>query len=262
MIDLHCHLLPGVDDGATDLLEADAALRRMYDQGVRGIVVTPHVQASSLIRLGEPEHTAARLGEAWSSLVHLGRRIPDLALYRGVELMLDQPHPLLDASWLRLAGTRFVLVEFLGMLVPPRATEVLAELARGGFVPVVAHPERYRNASADCREALAWRETGARLQVNCGSLVGGYGPEACRRAWTLLETASVDYLASDYHARGRYPLQESRQALLAEDAADQFELLFSTNPARLLEDADPLELGPVQPRLSPWKKLVRRGKFW
>jgi protein-tyrosine phosphatase len=263
VIDLHCHILPGVDDGATDLTESEAALGRMYEQGIRGIVVTPHIQASILLRPGEAEAASLLLDEAWKSLLELGRdRHPDLSLHRGAELMLDHPNPDLKQSWLRLAGTRFVLVEFLGMLIPPRATDVLAALVRSDFVPVIAHPERYRNAGDDCRDALGWREVGARLQVNCGSLLGGYGPEACRRAWRLLEAASVDYLASDYHARGGYPVGECRRALQEEGANAQFDLLLCTNPARLLENLDPLDVPPTDPRLSPWKKLVKRSRFW
>lgn len=263
LIDLHCHLLAGVDDGAANAAEAGAALRIMYEQGVRGIVVTPHVQASALLRQGEQVRQAALLDEAWRSLHEIGRtRYPDLALHRGVELMLDNPAPDLSEPWLKLAGTRFVLVEFLGMLIPPRATEALADLVRAGVVPVIAHPERYRNTASDGRDARAWREAGARLQVNCGSLLGGYGPEACQKAWSLLETASVDYLGSDFHARGGYPVRECKVALEEEGAAAQFDLLFCTNPARLLEGLDPLEVPPTDPRLSPWKKLMKRGRFW
>lgn len=263
MIDLHCHVLPGVDDGALDIDESADAIDRMYRQGIRGIVVSPHVASSALFRMEEREAIEQRLADAWAALQALrDRSFPDLRLHRGTELMLDHPSPDLNPDWLRLGGTRFVLVEFLGMMIPPRAGDVLAGLVRGGYVPVIAHPERYRNAAPDCGEARAWRESGARLQVNCGSLLGGYGPDAEKRAWSLLQSGSADYLASDYHTRGTYPLGESARALERVGASPQFALLFSTNPARLLDGQDPLDVPPTDPRLSAWKRIVRRGRFW
>ncbi len=262
MIDFHCHILPGVDDGAGDPEESAAAIERMYAQGIREIIVSPHVSSSALFRLEEREALETGLEAAWDSLQRLRERHPDLRLHRGAELMLDHPGPDLGVDWLRLAGTRFILVEFLGMMIPPRAADVLGTIIQRGYVPVIAHPERYRNASPDCREARAWRAAGARLQVNCGSLLGGYGADAERRAWSLLRTGSADYLASDYHARGTYPVAECGRVLNSVGAALQFELLMSTNPARLLEGLDPVEVPPAEPPLPAWKRFVRRGRFW
>lgn len=263
LIDFHCHILPGVDDGAVDLAEAERAVERMYEQGARAIVVTPHVQASTLLREEEAASAESLLDEAWKALVGMSaERHPDLNLHRGTELMLDHPNPHLNLDWVRLGGTQFVLVEFLGMLIPPRVADVLASLVEQGYTPVVAHPERYRNVAETSRDARVWREAGARLQVNCGSLLGMYGPDPCRRAWSLLESASVDYLASDYHARGTYPVEACRRVLQEEGATAQLDLLLCTNPARLLEGLAPEEVPPTDERPSPWKRLIRRGKFW
>lgn len=263
MIDLHNHLLPGVDDGAVDIAESRAALERMYDQGVRALAVTPHVRASSLFKTTARKRIVALLEGAWNSLVDLGKSdFPDLRLFLGTELMLDHPNPDLAPEWVRLAGTRYVLVEFPGMLIPPRAVDALSTIVEHGYTPVVAHPERYRNATADCDQAQSWREVGARLQVNCGSLLGFYGGDATRRAWSLIEAGSVDYLASDYHARGRLPIEECRRLLDEEGAGAQSELLLRTNPARLLEGLDPLEVPPTGQRTPRWKRLVRKGLFW
>lgn len=263
MIDLHCHLLSGVDDGAPDLAATRASIERMIESGVTGFVVTPHVNTMELLRPSGAKRVAAALDEAWAAITEIGAaEFPQLTIRRGTELMLDHPSPDLSPDWVRLAGTRFVLIEFPGLMIPPRATEALAPLVADGYVPVMAHPERYRNASSDCAEAIAWRQTGARLQVNCGSLVGQYGTGATRRARLLLEHGVVDYLSSDYHTRGAYPVEASRKVLESAGAAEQTELLLCTNPARLLQNLDPIEVAPVSPPESPWRKLVGMRRIW
>ena len=127
--------------------------------------------------------------------------------------MLDTPSPDLSDARLRLGGTRFTLVEFPFMVIPPNGPRALFELKMAGWAPVLAHPERYGNASAEFGDAEEWRRVGAHLQVNCGSLLGRYGAKAQQLAWGLLERGWVDYLSSDYHARGTCPVAECRRAL-------------------------------------------------
>jgi protein-tyrosine phosphatase len=262
MIDLHCHLLPGVDDGAANLAETRAAIERMREEGVEGAVVTPHLNASTLLRPEAAEEARRELDDAWDALRDMcDRRYPDFVVLRGAELMLDRPNPDLSFEWVRLGGTRFALIEFPGMMIPPRSSEALSALVRSGYSPVLAHPERYSNASATGSEVAAWRDAGVRIQVNCGSLLGLYGEAAARRAQSLLHAGMIDYLASDYHARGRLTIAECRRSLEEDGCAEQAELLMCTNPARLIEDKDPLEASPCEPRVTGWRKLVKRGLF-
>lgn len=262
MIDLHSHLLPGVDDGAANLAEARSALEIAYRDGVRGVVVTPHLNASDLFRPAAVARIRDTFEDAWLGLSELAaRNLPDLRLYRGAELMLDHPGPDLSSQWVRLAGTRFVLMEFTGMQVPPRATEVLAAFVRSGYTPVIAHPERYGNASMTGADVRAWRDAGARVQVNSGSVLGYYGTAAAQRAQVLLESGCVDYLASDYHARGRLTLLECRNRLEADGCAEQAVLLLCTNPARLLEGEDPIDVAPLDRPERGWKERIRNGLF-
>jgi protein-tyrosine phosphatase len=205
----------------------------------------------------------APLDEAWTAVVELcAAKYPDLILHRGAELMLDHPNPDLGLDWIRLAGTRFVLLEFPGLMIPPRAVEALSPLVQSGYTPVMAHPERYRNSSQSCAEAMEWKGAGARLQVNCGSLLGHYGSPAVQRARHLLQQGAVNYLASDYHARGPYPLRECQRVLEDAGCSDQSTLLLCTNPARLLEGLDPLDVPPIDPSESFWKKLAGLRRFW
>ena len=260
MIDLHSHLVPGVDDGAATLDESRAALARMRDDGVRGLVTTPHLNASIT---EHPERLATLLGRldrGWEELQALARdEFPGVRVERGVELMLDSPRPVLDDPRLRLAGTRFVLVEFPFQGIPPGAARVLFDMKVAGWMPVLAHPERYAQVGPDLAGPEEWRRVGALLQVNWGSLAGRYGKGPQDLAWALLERGWVDYLSSDHHARGRLGVRTGREMLLARGGEAQLRLLSEENPARLLNGEAPLPVPPLAPRPSLWRRLTGRG---
>jgi protein-tyrosine phosphatase len=262
VIDLHGHQLPGVDDGAVDLAATRQAIDRMLAQGVEGFVVTPHVRATRLLADGGPERVAMVLDTAWSTMTEMcATEYPDLVVRRGAEVMLDHPLPDLSPDWVRLGGTRFALVEFPSMMIPPRAVDALVPLVRAGITPVVAHPERYRNANLSGAEAISWKRAGALLQVNSGSLLGNYGTEATQRARKLLALGAVDYLAGDYHCRGPYPIDECRRILQESGGADQADELLSVNPARLLEGLDPVEVRPLEVGETRWRVLAGMRKW-
>jgi protein-tyrosine phosphatase len=255
LTDIHSHLLPGVDDGAVDEDEMRAAIERVYSSGVRLLAVTPHMQVSTLNRPDHAGAAKARIDASWRALSeHCARERPDLELRRGTELMIDDPRPRLEDEWLRLGGSRHVLIEFSGMWFPPRYADVLRSFVDSGFTPVIGHPERYGNLNQGGTVPTDWRDRGVRLQVNCGSLLGHYGTAVRDRAWYLLEHGLVDCLASDYHARGAYPLGDCLRLLEETGGADFGKLLLAINPARLLRGADPL---PV-PSLKKPQSFLRR----
>ena len=259
MIDFHNHLAPGVDDGASDLEQARAALAALSGQGVHTLVTTPHLQGALTTR---PERLRARLtelDEGWERLRALAAaEFPALRLERGAEVMLDTLTPDLSDPRTRLAGTSFALVEFAHMSVPPNADQPLFHLKRNGWTPVLAHPERYSGFGPVLGQAAHWRTLGTHLQVNAGSLVGRYGSHARELAWRLLELGWADYLSSDYHARGRLSLDAARAAILARGGEHQAELLLETNSARLLAGAPPLEVPPLPERRSLLRRILGR----
>jgi protein-tyrosine phosphatase len=260
MIDFHSHLIPGVDDGAADAEGAAEALRVLAAEGVTAAVTTPHLKASLLDRPDACAAYLAQVDEAWEELLALGRaETPSLRLERGFEVMLDTPAPVLSDPRLRLAGTQFVLVEFPFMSVPPNAGSAIFELKLNGWTPVLAHPERYGNFT-DLAAAEEWRQRGAYLQVNCGSILGRYGPEARDLAWGLLERGLVDYVSSDYHARGTPRMAECDAALREAGGHAQAELLLGGNAARLLDGQPPLPVPPLRrTRPSLLKRIFGRG---
>lgn len=250
MIDFHNHVLPGVDDGAADTTQALKALGRMREAGVQTVIATPHLDAS-LIRY--PDLWQERLSQFEHARATLLAAAPaDSRVESGVELKLDDPRPVCDDARVRLAGTDFVLIEFAYMMIPLAAEQAFTHLRQAGLIPVLAHPERYDGLERRLDQVAAWRRAGVYLQVNGPSLLGHYGTRAERCAARLLKEGLVDYIASDYHARGPFAREAWIQALSDEGGAEHAELLCVVNPRRLLAGEPPL----------PVPRLDRPPTFW
>lgn len=258
MLDFHNHLMPAVDDGACDLDESRAGLEMLRSQGVRGIITTPHIRGSMTDRPRDLENYLGVLDEAWESLRVLAEaEFPDLRLERGVELMLDIPRPNLEDPRLRLAGTSYALVEFPFMAVPPHSTLAIRNLTERGWIPVIAHPERYANMPGNYDLVDDWRDAGAFIQVNSGSLLGYYGAVPRRLAWALLERGRADYLSSDYHSRGKCAVAQCAEVLKGAGGIAQNRALTGTNPRRLLANQSPLPVPPLEGgEPSLWKRII------
>ncbi|HSM06872.1 MAG TPA: CpsB/CapC family capsule biosynthesis tyrosine phosphatase [Longimicrobiales bacterium] len=243
--DLHSHLVPGVDDGARTLDEALEAVDAMVAVGIGRVVTTPHFRASLLQdedacaqRIDEVERSFERLREA------VRTRHSTLRLERGFEILLDVPDPDFSDPRVRLAGTPYVLVEWPRMRILPGTAAVLTRIREAGWTPVVAHPERYHGMDAELRRPLQWRQAGALLQVNHGSVVGRYGTEARSRALRLLQAGVVDVLSTDHHPRPGHGLEVEavREFFREADAEESFARLTDVNPGRLMDGEAPLEV--------------------
>jgi protein-tyrosine phosphatase len=261
LIDFHSHLVPGVDDGAADVEQARAAFAGLRGQGVHTAITTPHLRGALT---AHPDRLRARLDQveaAWKEAREVAAaEEPPLRLELGAEVMLDTGTTDLTDPRTRLAGTPFALVEFPRMLVPVNAEQTLSYLLEHGWMPIVAHPERYPNLHEELRDAAEWRRMGVRLQVNAGSLLGRFGRDAQGRAWRLVRLGWADYLASDYHARGRPALAGARELLQSRGGEEQAALLLETNAARLLEGRAPLEVPPLEVPPPLWKRILRLGE--
>jgi protein-tyrosine phosphatase len=254
-----------VDDGAADLDEAVSAIRTLADEGVSALVATPHFRASTLEQPDAAEGRLWRFDEAHADLEHAraGQEIA-VSVARGAEVLLDAPAPDLSDPRLRLGGTRFALVEFMGFRVPAYGGNQLAALSENGWVPVLAHAERYVGLAAVLDRVPEWKESGAYLQVNCGSLTGRFGPEARSMARELLARGLVDCLASDFHCRGEPEIESAVSWLKARAGGDDAAWLLTVdNPRRMLDNEDPLPVPPVtgdgSGRSTIWRRMLRRG---
>ena len=163
MIDIHTHLLPGVDDGARTIEQSIEVLERFAAAGVTCVVCTPHLAASEADRvpIDRYRRTHREVCEVAPA---------SITVQRGWEIMLDRPGIDLTAPHLRLGASGAILVEFPRGPLPPGTEVELRRLCQSGVQPVVAHPERYGGASLDLiRE---WRAAGAMIQTDTAYLLG------------------------------------------------------------------------------------------
>lgn len=255
IVDFHNHVIPGVDDGARDANDAREALAAMQADGVRALVATPHVDASIALREDRLNERMGEVDAGWTGLEGVLQDFPDLDVRRGAEVKLDLPDPDLTDPRFRLGASSFVLVEFPYFTVPPRSGRVMAHLRSRGWTPIVAHPERYGGMLSGVDVIEEWRAAGAYLQVNGPSLTGRYGEEPRQAAIRILERGWVDYLSSDYHARGRPGIVGYRETLLALGGEEQVTLLMETNPGRMLMNEAPLPVPPLSAKRGLWDRI-------
>jgi protein-tyrosine phosphatase len=234
VIDIHTHLLPGVDDGSPSAAHSSVVLARMAAEGVTTVVCTPHLNASQAAQAPRAEH-AALLDEL------RGHSPEGMRLLPGWEIMLDRFGVDLTAPSLALGDSRARLVEFSRRGLPSGATEELLRLRTMGLIPVVAHPERYQGCTLDLLGA--WREFGAVLQGDAVALLGA-GPMT-ELARAMLSEGLIDILASDNHG-DRRSLSTARLWLEEIGAGDQAEVLTDSNARCLLEGRPLMAVTPVR----------------
>lgn len=236
MIDIHCHILPEVDDGAYSLEESLRMARLAAGSGVGDVFATSHFPGhrEALDMLPRMMDQLALLKGA------LEREKIGLRVHPGAEILcLPGTAELAERKWLPTLGiSDYVLVEFYFDAQRTFMDESLWILRRNGYRPVVAHPERYEAVQADPRMALRWFEQGYVLQVNKGSPLGAFGSRARRSAERLLEWGVVHVLASDAHGSGRRtPDMEPLADWCWENLGEQYtEILLQENPGRILKN--------------------------
>lgn len=234
MIDIHTHLLPAFDDGSPSAEHSWQVLARMALEGVLVVVCTPHLKAS---QIGE-----APLELRSERLRVLKTGVPGgVTILPGWEIMLDVAGVDLTPQWLGLGSSPARLVEFPRGGVPGGAAQEILRLSKAGLIPVVAHPERYRECTPDV--VGYWKELGAVIQVDAMALLAG-GPSGAA-ALRLLSAGMVDVVASDNHG-DRRSLAAARLWLQEVGAAEQAVLLTYENPRRLLAGESLLAVAPLE----------------
>lgn len=233
MIDLHSHILPGIDDGATDVAEAIAMARLAVEDGVEVMACTPHFLPG--VYDPDPADVLARVAALNGLLLAEGI---DLALVAGAEAHIRPGMAdLLDRRRiLTLNGGRHVLIELPPDMLPPHMDRFFLDLVNAGYKPVLAHVERY----AWAERALPFLQTmsvaGVLMQVTAGSLFGDYGRGARQLAMRLLEADLVHLVCSDAHDTRRRPpgLARARDFIAAERGRAEADVIFRHRPEGIL----------------------------
>lgn len=233
MTDIHTHILPGIDDGPETMEETRRMLLKAFEQGIRNIIATPHF----FRRRYEPE--VRKINELVSAVqAEADILTPGLRIYPGQEIMhfYEIEEFLAEKKVLTLAGTRYVLIEFLPSVVYSRLELAVRRMIFAGYIPVLAHAERYFCLRQQERlEELA--SAGVRMQMNYQSLVTGKNYSDRRWCRKMVLDGKCHFLSTDMHgADVRTPECGTAIAWLLKRAGkEQIRELTIENPGKLLE---------------------------
>ncbi|MDG4561594.1 MAG: capsular biosynthesis protein [Candidatus Competibacter sp.] len=238
MIDLHCHLLPGIDDGAPDLETTLAMARIAVADGIEVIACTPHIYP------GLYENNGPAIRQA---VTELQRRLAEadipLQLTYGADTHIarDLEDGLRSGRVPSLHGSRYFLLEPPHHVAPPRLGEIVFNLLVAGYVPVITHPERLSWIEDHYGTFVELVRKGAWLQVTAGSLTGRFGSTAQYWGERLLDEGWVHILATDSHSAKRRPplLAEGQCAAERWVGKEEAVHLVGTRPKGILDNIEP-----------------------
>ncbi len=231
MIDIHCHILPQVDDGPKSWDMSLEMCRMAAADGIEHIVATPH--ANERFRYNR-QHLASQL-EYLRVLVGNG---PRLSLGCDFHLSYDNLRSVLATPELyTIDDGRYLLVEFSDYSIPEHINTHFTRMAYLGLVPVITHPERNPILRARPQRVLQWVDLGCPVQVTASALTGAWGQKVLRAAEWLLEKDAVHVLASDAHdTKHRVPvLSAARDKVAKLRGPDVAQALVQDNPRAILE---------------------------
>lgn len=199
--DIHCHILPGVDDGSRSMEQTLSMLEMAYEQGVKRIVATPH------FHIGKVQVTKEKAEESLRNLSGLlKKQFPDISIYMGSEIYYysDAIRDLKERRAMTMAGSRYVMWEFS----PDEQYDIIEssvyDAVSNGYVPIIAHAERYLCITDRPELVEQLVREGAYIQINAGSVAGQMGRSVQKFIIKkLLKKLLVHFVASDAHSDGR-----------------------------------------------------------
>lgn len=243
MIDLHSHILPGIDDGAPDLGVALEMARIAVENGVAVQACTPHIFPGLFDNSGPQIRCATQELQR-----HLDEHGVPLRLMTGadVHIVPNMVNGLQTGEILSLADSRYVLVEPPHHVAPPRLEHVFFELLAAGYVPILTHPERLTWIETRYETLVQLFRAGVWMQLTAGALTGAFGRRPKYWAERMLSEALVHILATDAHGARRRPpdLAAGRAAAAKWLGEEEAEQLVSVRPRAILENAAPSAVRP------------------
>jgi tyrosine-protein phosphatase YwqE len=194
-VDIHSHLIPGVDDGAPDIATALSLMRHMQHLGFRKIITTPHIS-----ELYPNSHQTILAGLAQLQRAAAEENL-NLEFSLAAEYMINDmfEEKVANDEPLLTLPKRHILIEMSHLSEPVNLYSVLSLLITKGYTPILAHPERYRCYNGNMMYYEIIKSYGCRLQVNALSLVGYYGKQVADCAWSLINHRMADFIGSDIH---------------------------------------------------------------
>jgi protein-tyrosine phosphatase len=232
VIDIHCHILPEVDDGPKTWETAEAMCRMAAEDGIEHMVATPHANDRYY-------YDRAYLSDLLQQLQQrIGPR-PQLSLGCDFHLSYENMQGALQTPerWC-IANTRYLLVEFNNFSIPQPIDDWLVNMCSIDVTPILTHPERNPILQKSPERVLQWVEAGCAVQITGSALTGSWGESAGDLARKFLKKGAVHFLATDAHDTVRRPpiLSKARQVVEKEFGADVARALVEDNPTAVLQN--------------------------
>lgn len=239
-VDIHTHILPGVDDGAADFEVAIALLKQAQSHGTSAVVLTPHYRGHFR------GNVAGHLKPIYEEFVKKATaHCPGMELYLGCETgyEMDISEKLNDGTVLTINNTQYVLLEFRDHAFRSRIIEGTLEVLNFGFVPILAHVERYEAFRNNPELAEELIHLGALIQINADSVMGRMGFGAKRFVHRLLRNHQVHFVATDAHSlnKRRPTLKDCYEKISRKYGKERACLLLYKNARTVLEGGEEIE---------------------
>ena len=235
-MDMHCHCLPGIDDGARNMDQSLQMLKQAYDDGIRSVIATPHFHH----RRGHApkEIILEKVKEVQEAIK---ATCPDMTIYPGNELYYSNslPELIAEEKVCTMAGSRYVLIEFSPETEYAEMRNALINIQAQGVWPILAHIERYFCLVKKPALAAELAEMGIYLQVNAGGVLGRYGRKEKSLIKKMFAKGNISFVATDAHDT------ENRKQVLSEAAAyiakkfgeEAAQLVLFTNPQKVANNS-------------------------
>lgn len=234
-IDIHNHILYGIDDGSKSLEESIEILQQHKEMGFKDIVVTPHYIENSKYTTNNKEKEKI--------LKTLKDKVKGINLYLGNEVFINNNlEELLEKQEISTINkSRYLLIEFPMNQKLKTITNTIYELKIKGIIPIIAHPERYEYVKKDINIVDEWINEGALLQSNYGSIVGVYGNKAKKTVKKLLKKNKISLLATDIHfpdSKIYQNIEKSKKKIKRIIGEEKLIELSITNPKKIIENKE------------------------
>ncbi|WP_342560326.1 CpsB/CapC family capsule biosynthesis tyrosine phosphatase [Psychrobacillus sp. FSL W7-1457] len=248
MVDIHAHILPGVDDGPTSMVESLGLLHQAEKEGITDIVVTPHAY--------HPQYNVMKdlVVEKYNNVKEeLAKLDLQINLHLGQEIRIGDSivEQIKEGKALTLANSKYVLLELPSSNVPNYTIAIIQELLSMGKVPVIAHPERNKAIAEKPSRLLKLITHGAISQITAGSLAGHFGKSIQKTSMQLIDCNLIHTYGSDVHSRKTRPfLFDAGLCYLEKHKRQDTVDIFLENNARIIENKEVIILEPIEPPSS------------
>ncbi len=261
MVDIHCHILPETDDGATSLEESVAMCRAAAADGIKTIVATPHM-FDGVHHAPDRQTIRRKIAQVMDAAGNCVEIVPGGEVRYSYEIFQEAEDP---NTRIRLNGSSYMLLEFPFQSLPPNIEMTIFQILNAGITPVIAHPERNKRIQQNPKLLVDLIERGAFAQLDAGSLTKSFGPEAYQSAKRMVEAGVAHFIATDaHHQDRRRPLLSAAVAAATDIGGEEYaRAMVEENPAALIRDRSiPYQLDPDVDALLGRRKKKSWFAFW